>query len=338
MSQNEAYFIQNFDARFGTYETGHEQMQPRYRATQPHHGLTETQYFGFSIPDKNIHAFLYLWLHPNLEVVSGGPIVWQGSKSIQHAAELFDYRSYLPAAQLGGNLAGYRLENSYAVEMTQPGRAFRLRYEDEARGNGYDLTYTAVSDVMMWPSSRHYEQVMKVEGELLLRGERHVVDGYNVRDRSWGEARLEDPNPAPPACWMTATFGPDFAFNITATDHPDLNPLWKNVFSVDPDKVSKFGWMIVDGEPVVVERTVKHTTYDMRTLMPERIDMEVFDTRGRQFVITGTVQASLPFNTWPNLRVPICLTRWECNGRTGYGDTQEAQWTDFIAAFHDGAA
>lgn len=334
MAKNEAFFMQNFERQFGTYEVGHEQMQPQYREQQPHHGLTETQFFGFSIPEHRIHAFLYLWYHPNLQVVSGGPIVWQGTKAFQHAAEILDWRAYLPDTQLGGNLTGYTLENSYSVEMIEPGRVFRLRYSDPERGNGYDLVSTAISDVMMWPTSRHYEQVMKVEGELTLRGTHYDVDCFNIRDRSWGEARLEDPNPGPPACWMTGTFGPDFAFNLTCMDHPDRHPLWKGVFDVDPDTVCKFGWMIVDGEPVAIERAVKHTTYNPDRLVHERIEMDVYDTKGRHFEIVGTVEASLPFNTWPNLRVPICLTRWECNGRTGYGDTQEAQWTDFLQACH----
>lgn len=334
MTRNEAYFIQNFETRFGTYSPEHEQMQLQYRESQPHYGLTETQFFGFSIPEHDIHAFLYLWYHPNLNVMGAGPIVFQGRKSMQLAAELLDYRGYLPDSQFNGDLTNYRLDNGYQVEMLEPGRVFRLRYDDPARGNAYDLLYTAVSDVMMWPSSRHYEQVMRVEGDLRLRGTDYRVDSFNIRDRSWGEARLEDPNPAPPACWMTGTFGEDFAFNITAIDHPDRDPLWRDVFAVDPEKVSKFGWMIVDGEPVVVERTVKRTEYDPETLMPERIEMEVHDTKGRRFDIVGTVQAALPFNTWHNLRVPICLARWECNGRTGYGDIQEAQWTDFIQAFH----
>ena len=25
----------------------------------------------------------------------------------------------------------------------------------------------------------------------------------------------------------------------------------------------------------------------------------------------------------------VCLARWECNGRTGHGDSQLAVWTDF---------
>lgn len=334
MSKNEAYFMQNFAHEFGTCRDGDEQMQLQYREKQPHYGLTETQFFGFSIPEHDIHAFLYLWYHPNLEVVSGGPIVFQGKKSVQLAAELIDYRGYLPASQMNGDLTNYRLDNSYQVEMLEPARKFRLRYDDPARQNRYDLEYTAVSAPMMWPSSRHFEQVMKVEGELILRGARYDVGGFNIRDRSWGEARLEDPNPGPPACWMTCTFGEDFAFNVTAIDHPDRNPLWKDKFTVDPASVTKFGWMIVDGEPVVVERTVKHTTYNPLTLLPERIVMDVHDTSGRHFAITGTVQAALPLMTWHNARVPICLTRWECNGRVGYGDIQEAQWTDFIQAFH----
>ncbi|MEJ2459333.1 MAG: hypothetical protein P8Y58_14780, partial [Novosphingobium sp.] len=53
------------------------------------------------------------------------------------------------------------------------------------------------------------------------------------------------------------------------------------------------------------------------------------DETGEVHVITGHVQASLSFSLWPNAVVPVCLTRWEYRGRTGYGDTQDAQWTDF---------
>ena len=330
MSENQAYFTRTFEKRLGTYELRDEDIHPEAMREQPHYGLTETQYFGFCIPEHRIHAFLYLWYHPNLKVVSGGPIVFQGIKPISLSVELTDYLDFMPDSRLTGGLRSFRFDNSYQVEMLEPGRKFRARYSNPERRNSFDILYTAVSEPMVWASSRHFEQVMKVEGHLELRGKAYEVGGFNIRDRSWGEARLEDPVPGPPIAWMTATFDESFAFNVTALDHPDLKPMWAGKFAVDPEKIDKGGWMIVDGKPVAVQSTRKRSTYDPVTLMPTGTEMEITDVNGRTFNVKGTVLAATPFNTWPNLRVPICLTRWECNGKVGYGDIQEAQWTDFL--------
>lgn len=337
MATNESYFIQDFKTVFGTYKIEDEEIHDNLLHTHKHHALTETQYFGFCVPDKSIHAFLYLWYHPNLDVVSAGPMIFKGKKSISLASELIDYRQYVPASQLGKKLTDFRLENSYAVKMIEPGRKFRLTYDDPSRKNAYDLTYTAVSDPMVWASGRHFEQVMKVEGDLYLRGEHHEVEGFNIRDRSWGEARLETPMAGPPAVWSVGTFGEDFAFNVTAFDDPQRDPMWKDQLP-HPEKSFKFGWMIVDGEPVIIANSSNVVGYDPATLMPDNIQLNITDIRGRDYVVTGTVTARVPFNTWLNARVPVCQTRWECNGRVGWGDIQECQWNDFLEAFHPNAA
>lgn len=334
MSDNEAFFARKFDSSFGNYVEGKDDtLHPEFMDKQPHYGLTETQYFGFVIPEHAIHGFLYLWHHPNLGVVSAGPLVYQGKKTSSLAAELFDYRLYMPDKQLNGGLEKFTLDNSYSVEMPEHGRTFYLRYDDPQRQNYYDLTYNAVSDPMMWPNNTHFEQVMKVTGELSLRGNKYDIDCYHIRDRSWGEARLEDPMPAPPAIWATGVFDENFAFNLTAHDDPELNPIWRDKFDLPADKTLKFGWLIVDGEPVTVANAHVLTTYNRNTMIPTNIHMQVTDAKGREFDIHGEVVANCVIGTWLNLRVPVCMTRWTCNGRIGWGDSQGIQWTDFVQAF-----
>lgn len=51
---------------------------------------------------------------------------------------------------------------------------------------------------------KHFEQAMRVEGELLPRGKRYDVDCFNVRDRSWGKPRPEENMTLPPTSWMTS--------------------------------------------------------------------------------------------------------------------------------------
>ena len=76
----------------------------------------------------------------------------------------------------------------------------------------------------------------------------------------------------------------------------------------------------------------KITRYDRTHLCPQVVEMEVKDDAGRTFQLTGEVVAGAPLNTWPKIRVPTCLAKWSCNGRTGWGDIQEAQWHDFLKA------
>lgn len=331
MSDTETYFYQKFEQKFGTYDVADEDIHESYKAEKPHFGLSETQYFGFSIPEQNIHAFLYLWYHPNLNVLAGGPMIMKGVKPFGQGSEIFDYRNYFPDEQLNPSLTNFKLDSSYGVEMLQPGREFRLTYEDASRDSGYDVVATAVSDIIMWPSSRHFEQVMRVKGELRMRGERYVVDGYNVRDRSWGELRLENPIAGSPIIWTTGVFGDDFAFNMTGFDSPELNPVWLDKLPPSDQRSHKFGWMIIDGTPVVVEDSKSVTRYNPATLLPEAIDIQV-QVNGRRYDIKGTITAGAPHSPWLNNRCPICLVRWECEGRVGWGDFQSAQGTDFLNA------
>lgn len=337
MSESEAYFYQNFAAEFGKYDVGDEDLHPEYIDKKPHFALTETQYFGFSVPEVDIHGFLYLWYHPHLKVVGAGPMVAKGIKNLSLACEMIDFQSYLPAEQLGGGLTNFKLSNGYAVEMLEPGRVFRVRYEDPQRQNLIDLLYTAVSDVLMWPGDKHFEQVMKVEGTLVVRGESHEVGGYNVRDRSWGEARLENPLPGPPIGWMTGVFGDKLAFNVTAFDHPELDPMWNNDFEVDVAKLFKFGWLLVAGERVAVRNARTRTFYDPITMMPSGCEAHVVDVAGREYHFKGQVTAGAPIHPFPNNRAPICLVRWEYEGCIGWGDLQQSQGNDFLMRYLNSA-
>ena len=65
---------------------------------------TETQYFGFSIPEENIHALTYMWWHPNLKVCSGGLYVFKGFKNQFIDAEICDWRTYMSDKAIANDL------------------------------------------------------------------------------------------------------------------------------------------------------------------------------------------------------------------------------------------
>ena len=337
MSNNEAYFLQDFTGSFGTYDTRDEDIHTELKVQKQHYGLTETQYFSFAVPEENVYAFLYIWCHPNLSLVSGGPVIMQGIKSVSLSSELFDYRSYVPDSQIGGvTLSNFRLDSGYSVEMTEPGRQFRVCYDDPSRQNRFDVLLTAVTDPLVWPGSRHFEQVMHAQGELVLRGREYAVDAFGVRDRSWGEARLEDPNSVPPIGWVTGVFDEGFSFNVTGFDNPDLNPIWKERFTIDPEKAFKFGWMVVDGEQVPIRTARTLTKYHPSSLLPVSIEVSIVDGRERTYQMRGTIIAGAPINAWLNIRTAACLIRWDHNGKIGHGEIIQAQGGDFLQAYCPG--
>ena len=322
------YALQSWKAEFGPPHPEPEGLHRDYLREKSHYALSQTQYFGFSIPQHNVHALLMLWHHPNLGVISGGPMVWRGKKKTQLACELLDYRNYMSDRILGA-FKSYKLDNSYSVTVVDGGREFHFSYEDASRDNRFELTQVPVSERLYWPSGNHFEQVMRTKGDLVLRGKHYAIDGFHIRDRSWGENRLEDPYHTAPLAWSTGVFDESFAFNVTGMDDPMLGPIWKDRFKVESKDTLKFGWVIAEGVAAPLVRLRKITTFNA-SLFPETVKMELLDTRGREFQINGTITALSPHIPWPNCTVHICLTRWECNGKIGWGDHQEVQYTDIL--------
>lgn len=329
----ETFFTLSHAPEFGRYDLADEELHRALQAEKPHYSLTETQYLGFSVPEHGVRCFVWVWCHPNLEVVTGGAMAWQGFKSRTLGSELFDFRGFMSTSVFEDSFSTYELDNGLRVEMTEPGRQFRLSYEDASRQNSFEVTQTAVADPVVWPTNNHFEQLLHCTGQITLRGTRYEVDSFTMRDRSFGEYRTETPVNAPPTSWLTAIFDEDFALCVVATDDPATNPIWRDRFEVDTESLTRFGWVRVDGRLVAVESVRTHTAYGPDTLLPTSITTEVIDVEGRRYSLSGQVSAAAPLATWMNIRVVTGLIEWTCDGQRGYGEIQQPQSPDFVQAF-----
>ena len=65
-------------------------------------------------------------------------------------------------------------------------------------------------------------------------------------------------------------------------------------------------------------------------LMPERFEIELEDEDGKVEHITGNVIASVPGFHWPNIATHLALVEWQWNGLTGYGESQDVHWNDYV--------
>lgn len=328
---NENFINRAVEHSMGAYDPKDEDLHPEFCRINPSPALNETQFFGFSVPEARIHALLYTWCHPNLNLISSGVVVVQGKRRMAPAFDILDYRAYLSAEELGGSLLNYKTSSGLEVEVIEPGKKFRTKYLDRERRNSFDVVHTGLHAPCVWSSNVHFEQVMKTEGEVVIRGKRYDVNGTHIRDRSWGEIREEVPRNIPPIAWITGAFDDGVCFHVTAFDSPELGPIWKDKFDLGSEDNLRFGWVIVDGEQAALKRVRKLTRYD-EDLMPDEVEMEMVDERDRTFRVRGKTIAGFPFHVWPNCRWPICLARWDRDGSVGYGDVQDGQWTDFLLA------
>jgi hypothetical protein len=329
-SKNDGAFWTSQNQSLATAIEADDFLHPELNAKVGADSTTETQYFGFCIPEVGIHAYGYLWHHPRLKVVTGGLMVYRGVKATPVAAELCDMLFFVNDSVLSNDLYGYRLPNSYAVEVLEPLRRHRMTYSDPDRKNSVDLQFEALAPPAMFGNRLHFEQPMRVQGDLLLRGERFKVDCYTVRDRSWGKPRPEDNLPMPPYSWMSGVFGPDFSFNCGMFDQAVGNPEVRGRFELPAEKVLSGGWLYKDGQMSRLKSANKRVVRDRALRIPAEVEFAMTDDLGRNEQVRGTLVSSIPWAPWTNLHMTISLMRWECGGRVAYGDCQEAMWNDYM--------
>jgi hypothetical protein len=289
---------------------------------------TETQYFGFCVPEARIQAFCYLWHHPNLRVLSGGLFVWQGHKATVVHGELCDFRCFMNDSALSGDLHEYRLENSYSVKIIEPLKRYVLSYSDPGRSNTVNVHIEALQPPVMFGDGNHFEQPMKVIGDLTLRGRQHSIDCFTVRDRSWGRPRPEDNPGVPAVSWMSGVFDKDFSFCVTVLDQKDTSLELSGELARPLDKTLTGGWMYRDGKLGRVVEAHKRIIRVAGMYLPTYVELQITDEHGRHAHLRGTSVASTVWQVWSNTLLPICQMRWECDSMIAYGECQEGNFSD----------
>ena len=330
MSEEKPFYISQ-NLGLGQIGPEDELLHPEKNARVKADSLTETQYFGFCVPEERIQGFAYLWHHPNLKVVTGGIFAWHGDKRSVTHCELCDMQDYMSDAALKNDLHEYRLDNGYGVKVIEPLKKHHLTYADPLRNSSVDLHYEAVAPAVMFGDGNHFEQALKVNGELVLRGKRYDVDCYTVRDRSWAKPRPEGHVPMPPNSWMVGVFNKDFAFSCNMFDQAASSPeLLGSSLAVPDEKSVPGGWLWRDGR---IGRMVSGRKQIVRlpgSRIPQYVEFDATDEHGRTVSICGRSVASTAWQPWSNIFMPIVLMRWESEGMVTHGDCQEGIWNDYL--------
>src|ERR1700683_4571523 len=86
-----------------------------------------THYFGFSIPEADIGAFLYVRYQPAFPLSQGGVCVFRGLDNLEFGdMEFIDYRITMPWPEIDGNVI--TTANGLRIAFIEPGRAARVTF------------------------------------------------------------------------------------------------------------------------------------------------------------------------------------------------------------------
>ena len=306
-----------------------------------------THYFGLTVPEAEIGAFVYLRWMPYFPLCQGGANIFQGMNNVQ-TTDLahHDYEMTMPWPEIDGNR--FTTANGLSIAFTEPGRRAEISYESVDGKASFDVVAEAVSplaarghvipgeELHRVTESGGSEQFMHYTGTLELHGERHEVDCVFPRDRSWRQVRNErrDANVHPPVSWTPIYFSENLAFNQAGFEAPETNPDWTDVYDIpDGTKTHHFAWVLRGGELRDIQSVrLEVTDRDPATFAPRAMTIEADDEAGERYRFTGEAIALAPIVMWPNITSFDSVFRWEHEGESAYGTVQTMQSEDFCHA------
>jgi hypothetical protein len=288
----------------------------------PEPNFNESVYFNFFDREQNRGGFLRIGNRANERQAEMTVIVYNADGSA-----LFNYKRPEISSNDGWNAGGLSVEIQKPFErirtlyqgsavyladpraMKDPGKAFK---ENPMRRLRIDLIHEGVGPVYGHVGKpgdgndfarAHYEQHMRVSGEIEIEGEKRVrISGHGLRDHSWGPRYWQS---TPSYRWITGNFGDDLGMLV----------------SIVGDRV---GGVIHKGEELVRITDVKlETDYEPGTNYHKALRAKLTLQDGTVHSLEGRVKGFIPLRNrraGQNTHIGEGMTEYTLDGkRVGYG-------------------
>lgn len=288
----------------------------------PEPNFNESVYFNFFDREQNRGGFVRIGNRANEGKAEMTVIVYNADGSA-----LFNYKRPTITSNDGWNAGGLSVEIQKPFErirtlyegsavyladpraMKDPGRAFK---ENPMRRLRIDLIHEGVGPVYGHVGKpgdgndfarAHYEQHMRVSGEIEVEGENPVrISGHGLRDHSWGPRYWQS---TPSYRWITGNFGDDLGMLV----------------SIVGDR--RGGVMHKGQELVRVTGVELDTEYEKGTNYHEGLRAKLTLEDGTQHVVEGRVKGFIPLRNrraGQNTHIGEGMTEYILDGkRVGYG-------------------
>lgn len=325
--------------------TGADPTDELFHPVGDHGAWSESYYFNFVDPATGLGAFTRMGFRPNdgwadaLHAVylPGSQVAFTYGRRTDLTPETIDAMGDADPAvgdlRLGRGEPFERWTIGYdgpAAVLDDP-TVMLLPTRDRPEGWSTDqvLDMAVTFDALGPPhyarggSQGHFEQTGRVHGTVRVGAEQWDVDGYGVRDKSWGPRTWQAPSgsaakASQPAGvtsglflnWFSMNFGPDLALGGACGRTGDGAFRGK-------------GWIQRDGVTVDLDDVTMTTELDPdEPLLHRSVHLEATDATGAELSIDGTVLSICPTKVPRRDGVTFVnegLARFETRDRVGYG-------------------
>ncbi len=288
----------------------------------------ESHYFGFWDAKEKLWVTVYAGIRPQQNYAEGFSFVLLA----EHRVLL--YRIRLPLEGETGlfKMGGLQLETVKPLEewriqtcgdfmaadpyalTTAPAalpETVPVQLDFNFQGVGPAYEYPPEPFVRLSGNARHYEQAGHTVGRLVLGDQTYAIDGFGVRDHSWG---VRDWTKAGNALVVYAQFGSHFT----------VNALW----GMDGDESLSTGYVWKDGRNISVVKFSVEIERDPDSKFPTLVQGFVTLEDGQEFLILARPLVVLPIvMSQDKFRLfwYECFSHFTCGDETGYGVFQIAQ-------------
>jgi hypothetical protein len=302
---------------------------------------SESYYFNFVDPDSKIGMFTRMGFRPGNGWADALHVVYLPGRRVAFTygrreidADLTRYDDDLKAGGL--TLACIEPHQLWSIEYRGPAQDIPnpdiLLERRKSRPDGWytpatlemELSFDCLTSPHFAAAGErgHFEQSGHVKGHIDLGGEHWQVDGYGVRDKSWGPRdwgagngqdmpKISQPSegPTPFVNWFSMNFGQSAALGGSCFRHSD-------------GVMRGEGWLQRDGESIALKNVIIETDYAVDSILHRSIRFNAETGDGETINISGEVLNVCPTKiAMPGgatfVNEGLVELRWE--GRSGYG-------------------
>lgn len=280
---------------------------------------TETIWFSWMVPERNMLGYWYTVFRANLGVHFGGVLLMDHTAVLPWEIPVFDWHWHQPMPDKVDFL-DLDVLGGMTLKCHEHGRVFQFGYRND--DIEFDLTFRALMQPMLtrqqppFNHGNHVDQPGRVTGTMKLRGEDVAVDCIAMRDRSWG---LRAPRRQPKLGYCHATSDENSSFLAITIDRRGHDGLVG-------------GYLMRDGTWARLTDGHREVERDAGG-RPATIRVQATDELGRPLEAVGTTVSRQVFTAYPDMFCWNSLTRWRYDDREAWGEDQDIwhprKWRDF---------